>query len=148
MDCAERFGPYGRSMGGDLIVDVRKRHAGGPEIQAALRLPFGAHSAMVLFGPSGAGKTTVLRLIAGLETPDAGSIRCGEEVWFDGPRGVNLAPQARRLGYLSQDDALFPHLTVLANVAYGARGAAVRHLLARFDLAELADRYPRQLSGG
>jgi molybdate transport system ATP-binding protein len=148
MDCAERFGPYGRSMGGDLIVDVRKRHAGGPEIQAALRLPLGAHSVMVLFGPSGAGKTTVLRLVAGLETPDAGSIRCGEEVWFDGPRGVNLAPQARRLGYLSQDDALFPHLTVLANVAFGARGAAVRHLLARFDLAELADRYPRQLSGG
>jgi len=116
-----------------------------------LRLPLGKPSVMVLFGPSGAGKTTVLRLIAGLDTPDAGFIRCGHEVWYDGARGVRLAPQERRVGYLSQDYALFPHLTVRGNVAYGAHGHAIHEvhdLLARFELGEFADRYPRQLSGG
>jgi len=138
-------------MADQLSVEVRKKHAGGPEIAAALRLPLGAHSVTVLFGPSGAGKTTVLRLIAGLDTPDAGSIRCGDQVWYDGARGINIAPQSRRVGYLSQDYAIFPHLTVRGNVAYGARGWAVHQvhdLLARFELGELADRYPRQLSGG
>src|ERR1022692_4134901 len=119
-----------------------------PEIVAALRLPLGTHSVTVLFGPSGAGKTTVLRLIAGLDTPDAGSIRCGDEVWYDGARGMHMPPQLRHVGYLSQDYAIFPHLTVSNNVAYGARGAAVQDLLARFDLSDMADRYPRQLSGG
>jgi molybdate transport system ATP-binding protein len=135
-------------MDDELSVDVRKRHAGGPEIAAALRLPLGKHSVTVLFGPSGAGKTTVLRLIAGLDTPGAGSIRCGEEVWYDGARGIDMPPQNRRVGYLSQDYAIFPHLTVRGNVSYGARGWDVHGLLARFELAELAERYPRQLSGG
>ncbi|MGA2740546.1 MAG: ABC transporter ATP-binding protein [Bryobacteraceae bacterium] len=138
-------------MDNDLIVDVRKRHHGGPEIAAALRLPLGTHSVTVLFGPSGAGKTTVLRLIAGLDKPDAGSIQCGDEIWYDSARGTNLAPQKRRVGYLSQDYAIFPHLTVRGNLAYGARGAAVHNvndLLTRFEVSELADRYPRQLSGG
>ena len=135
-------------MDDELSVDVRKRHAGGPEIAAALRLPLGKHSVTVLFGPSGAGKTTVLRLIAGLDTPDAGSIRCGDEVWYDGARGIRMPPQNRRVGYLSQDYAIFPHLTVRGNVAYGARGWEVHGLLARFDLSDLAERYPRQLSGG
>jgi len=137
-------------MADDLDIDVRKRHAGGPEVAAALRLPLGTHSVTVLFGPSGAGKTTVLRLIAGLDKPDSGSIRCGREVWYDGARAVNLPPQHRHVGYLSQDYALFPHLTVRGNVAYShaARGWAIDGLLARFELTELADRYPRQLSGG
>jgi molybdate transport system ATP-binding protein len=137
-------------MDNELAVDVRKRHAGGPEIAAALHLPLGAPSVTVLFGPSGAGKTTVLRLIVGLDTPDAGSIRCAGQVWYDGARGILLRPQNRRVGYLSQDYAIFPHLTVRDNVAYGARPAGddVRNLLARFELGELADRYPRQLSGG
>jgi molybdate transport system ATP-binding protein len=135
-------------MDNELSVEVRKRHPGGPEIAARLSLPLGKHSVTVLFGPSGAGKTTVLRLIAGLDTPDAGSIRCGDEVWYDGARGIRLPPQKRRVSYLSQDYAIFPHLTVRANVGYGARGWAVQGLLARFELSELADRYPRQLSGG
>lgn len=135
-------------MAGQLSLDIRTRHAGGPEIAAALNLPLGTHSVMVLFGPSGAGKTTVLRSVAGLDTPDSGSILCGGQVWYDGARGVNVPPQQRRVGYLSQDYALFPHLTVRRNVLYGARGGAVAELLARFQLAGLADRYPRQLSGG
>ncbi|HUD99558.1 MAG TPA: ABC transporter ATP-binding protein [Bryobacteraceae bacterium] len=135
-------------MANELTVEVRKRFAGGPEIAAALRLPLDAHSVLVLFGPSGAGKTTLLRMIAGLDAPSAGSIRCGTEVWYDTARGTSLPPQKRRVGYLSQDYAIFPHLTVRGNVAYGARGAAIEDLLAKFDLSELGDRYPRQLSGG
>jgi molybdate transport system ATP-binding protein len=132
----------------ELSVEIRKAYAGGPLIEATLHVPLGAPSVMVLFGPSGAGKTTVLRSIAGLERPDAGSIRCADEVWFDGARGFNLAPQKRRLGYLSQDYAVFPHLTVRKNVEYGLRNGTVDNLLARFELTGLADRYPRQLSGG
>ncbi|HUO30347.1 MAG TPA: ATP-binding cassette domain-containing protein [Bryobacteraceae bacterium] len=135
-------------MADELTVDVRKRFAGGPEISAALRLPLGEHCVLVLFGPSGAGKTTVLRMIAGLEKPDAGSIRCGDAVWYDDARRVNLPPQQRRAGYLSQDYAIFPHRTVRGNVAHGARGAHLDGLLERFDLRELAGRYPSQLSGG
>jgi|HubBroStandDraft_1064217.scaffolds.fasta_scaffold100433_2 molybdate transport system ATP-binding protein len=151
MACGEGSGPYGPRMGNELSVDVHKRHAGGPEIAAVLRLPLGAHSVTVLFGPSGAGKTTVLRLIAGLDRPDSGSIRCGDDLWYDGAAGVDIAPQRRRVGYLSQDYAVFPHLTVRGNVAYGARGGAahiVHGLLASFEVSELAERYPRQLSGG
>ncbi len=142
-------------MADELSIEIRKRHSGGAEITATLALPLNGPSVMVLFGPSGAGKTTVLRCIAGLEQPDAGLIRCGDEVWFDGARHVNLAPQKRRLGYLSQDYALFPHFTVKGNVEYGlrngsrdAREQTVRQMLGRFELSGLADRYPRQLSGG
>jgi molybdate transport system ATP-binding protein len=140
-------------MADELTVDIRKRYRGGPEIAAALRLPLDEPAVAVLFGPSGAGKTTVLRCIAGLETPDSGSIRCGAEVWHGG--GFSLPPQKRRLGYLSQDYAVFPHLTVRGNVEYGlrdggraAREKAVDELLARFELSDLAHRRPRQLSGG
>jgi len=137
-------------MANELTIDVRRRHAGSPEIAATLRLPLDTHSVTVLFGPSGAGKTTLLRMIAGLDMPDSGSIRCGDQIWFDAARSTNLPPQRRQVGYLSQDYALFPHLTVRRNLAYShaARGWAIDGLLARFELAELADRYPRQLSGG
>ncbi|HTQ56608.1 MAG TPA: ABC transporter ATP-binding protein [Bryobacteraceae bacterium] len=135
-------------MDNELSVAIRKRHAGGPEIAAALRVPLGVHFVMVLFGPSGAGKTSLLRAIAGLDRPDDGTIRCGGEVWYDGAGSVWIPPQKRRVAYLSQDYALFPHLTVRRNVAYGARGAAVAEVLARFGLEPLADRYPAQLSGG
>lgn len=135
-------------MADALTIDIRKRYAGGPEISAALSVPLGEHAVTVLFGPSGAGKTTVLRAIAGLDTPDSGSIRYADEVWFNLAPRINLPPQKRRAAYLAQEYAVFPHLTVRANVAYGARGDAIDELLARFDLTALADRYPAQLSGG
>ena len=75
----------------------------------------------VLFGPSGAGKSTVLRLIAGLEIADSGKILHGDEVWLDEARRINVAPQQRSIGFVFQDYALFPHLTVEKNVAYGVR---------------------------
>ena len=108
----------------------------------------------VLFGPSGSGKTTILRCLAGLEALDAGSVRFRGDVWADGPRIV-VPARRRRIGYLFQDHALFPHLSVLANVAYGlhgmpraARDERAREALAAARAAHLADRPVRQLSGG
>ncbi|HZP35512.1 MAG TPA: ATP-binding cassette domain-containing protein [Methylomirabilota bacterium] len=108
-----------------------------------------------LFGPSGAGKTLTLQCLAGLVRPDAGRIVMGGEVLFDSETGVDVPPQRRRLGYVFQGYALFPHLTVRSNVGFGLRGRdrAERRrredeVLARLGLEALADRYPRELSGG
>lgn len=109
---------------------------------------------LVLFGPSGAGKTMTLRLIAGLERPDAGEIRLdGRPLYAREPRAW-VPPRARRCGFVFQEPALFPHLDVTANVLYGAasRNGETRErlarLLERFRIAHLAGRYPSELSGG
>jgi molybdate transport system ATP-binding protein len=109
---------------------------------------------VALVGPSGAGKTTVLRAVAGLHRPDRGRIACGAEIWFarggrDGERAVDLPPERRSVGYVPQHHALFPHLTVQANVAFsGADAAAVASLLERLRIAHLAAERPGRLSGG
>jgi molybdate transport system ATP-binding protein len=87
-------------------------------------------------------------MLAGLDYPKQGSIAFREQRWFDSARGIALAPQQRRAGYVSQDYALFPHLTVAANVAYGALSDKGPEYLNTFELSELAGRYPRALSGG
>jgi molybdate transport system ATP-binding protein len=106
----------------------------------------------VLFGPSGCGKTTALRCLAGLLRPEIGAIRCDADVWFDANRGIHQPPQRRGVGFLFQDYALFPHLTVAANVGYALarkeRERPVADLLAAFGLTGLDDRYPHQISGG
>jgi molybdate transport system ATP-binding protein len=142
-------------MTAELVAEFDKHFPRGPRIRAALCLPTEAFSVTVLFGPSGSGKTTVLRCLAGLERPDRGSIRFEEELWFEGARGVFLPPQRRGIGYLSQEYALFPHLTVAGNIAYGLgglRGSERRQRVARmidlFGLTGLEERWPRQLSGG
>jgi molybdate transport system ATP-binding protein len=117
-----------------------------------LRLAVGAE-VVALVGPSGAGKTTVLRAVAGLHRPDRGRIACGEELWFERRGGeraaVDLAPEARSVGYVPQHHALFPHLTVRDNVAFsGADGATVDSLLERLRISRLAAVRPGQLSGG
>ena len=100
-----------------------------------------------MIGPSGSGKSTLLRAIAGLERPTAGRIALDEHVWFDAERRIMVAPERRAVGLVMQELALFPHLTVAANVAYGApRGAS--DLLERFGIAHLADVRPANLSGG
>jgi molybdate transport system ATP-binding protein len=110
---------------------------------------------VALAGASGAGKTTVLRAIAGLVRPDAGRVTCGDAVWLDRAGGVDLAPEARGCGVLFQDYALFGHLRTWQNVAYGLRDvrrsqrrAAAIALLARFGAEGLADARPGALSGG
>lgn len=109
----------------------------------------------VLFGPSGAGKSLTLRMIAGLASPDAGRVAAGEGLLLDTARGVSLPPQRRSIGYVFQDLALFPHMTVLENVLYGGHGlereerrARAEGLIQRFGLAGLHDRRPREISGG
>jgi molybdate transport system ATP-binding protein len=89
----------------------------------------------------------VLRAVAGLVRPDAGSVALGEEVWFDRTRGVDRPPEARAVGFVFQDYALFPHLSVRGNVAFGGR-ARVDELLERLGIAQLARARPRDLSGG
>jgi molybdate transport system ATP-binding protein len=110
---------------------------------------------LALAGPSGAGKTTVLRAVAGLVRPDRGAISCGSDVWLDTERGVCVAPELRRCGYVFQEYALFGHLSAWQNVAYPLRGIArderrrrALALLERFGVAHVADARPRTLSGG
>jgi molybdate ABC transporter permease protein len=111
--------------------------------------------AVGLLGASGAGKTMTLRMIAGIVTPDRGRIVLNHRVLFDRATGQNTPAAQRKIGVVFQDYALFPHMTVAANVAFGLsalpreeRQARVRSQLARMHIAELADRYPREISGG
>jgi molybdate transport system ATP-binding protein len=112
---------------------------------------------LVIIGPSGAGKTTILAHIAGLLDPDEGRIAVGDRVLFDSARGINVPPERRHLGYVLQEYALFPHLTVRKNVAYGmaARRAPrdtiagrTAEVLEMLGIAALADLKPSRISGG
>jgi molybdate transport system ATP-binding protein len=103
--------------------------------------------ALALVGPSGAGKTSVLRAIAGLLTPEHGRVALGEDVWLDTTRGIDTPPERRRVGFVFQDYALFPHMSVRANVAFAGR-ERVDELLGRFGIGELAEEHPGNLSGG
>lgn len=110
----------------------------------------------VLFGPSGAGKSRTLACVAGILKPERGRIAFGDDVWFDAERGMNRAIHERRVGYLFQSLALFPHMTGAANVAYGIdravakdeRRARAEAMLAKMHVPHLADRRPQTFSGG
>lgn len=136
-----------------LGLEARTR-LGGFGLDLALEVA--PASCLALAGPSGAGKTTTLRIAAGLIRPDSGRVTCGEQLWLDTDRRVDVPPERRRCGYLFQDYALFPHLSAWQNVAYGLRGELPRaerrsrahELLERFGLARLADARPATLSGG
>jgi molybdate transport system ATP-binding protein len=141
-------------VAGRLTASFRKQHTPSVSVSAELDLESGNGRIMVLFGPSGSGKTTILRCLAGLDRPQQGFIRYEEETWFDADRGIHLPPQMRRLGYVSQEYSLFPHLTVEQNIRFGmtpepsdAR-TRVAELLRTVHLEGLADRRPAQLSGG
>ena len=112
---------------------------------------------MVLWGPSGAGKTTVLNCLAGLVKPSSGFIKINNRMLYSSGEKINVSVRFRNIGYLFQDYALFPHMTVKQNVLYGlkckkhARGESAPdplELLDSFGVGHLVDRYPRQLSGG
>jgi molybdate transport system ATP-binding protein len=126
---------------------------GGLDLDVALEVPAGR--CLALAGPSGAGKTSILRVAAGLLRPERGRVSCGEATWLDTERGIAAAPEDRRCGYVFQDYALFGHLRAWQNVAYALREApraqrrARAHgLLERFGVAHLADARPATLSGG
>ena len=107
--------------------------------------------ATALFGPSGAGKTTVLDTIAGLRTPRRGSIAIDDRVLFSSAAAIDLPPHARRIGYVPQDVALFPHMNVRRNILYGSHGRSSPHLdrvLSMLEIAALLERRVTELSGG
>jgi molybdate transport system ATP-binding protein len=142
-----------RSKSAPLTATLQRRL--GSEF--ALDVAFTVHPGInVLFGPSGSGKTTILQLLAGIDRPDAGRIALAQRVLFDSPERINLPPQQRRVGYVFQHLALFPHLTAAQNVMYGLAhlpGAARQHharmlLEETFGISQLADRRADKLSGG
>jgi molybdate transport system ATP-binding protein len=135
-----------------LRVEATTR-LGSFELDVALEAPAGR--CLALAGPSGAGKTSVLRIVAGLVRPERGRVACGERTWLDTERGIDVAPERRRCGYVFQEYALFGHLSAWQNVAYGLgrlpraeRRRRALELLDRFGIADLADARPRTLSGG
>jgi iron(III) transport system ATP-binding protein len=140
------------------IDHVSVRYAGGHGARAAVEavsLSLLTGQIGVLIGPSGCGKTSLLRAIAGLERLDAGRIAIKDEVLSDATAGVHLAPEARRIGMVFQDYALFPHLSVAQNVAFGIhhlpkaeRRARTEEVLDLVGLGHASQRAPHQLSGG
>lgn len=142
-----------------LAVEIGKR-VQAAEREFALDIAFASSSRRIaLFGPSGAGKTLTLRAIAGLLRPDHGRIALGSRVLFERARRIDVPPQQRRVAYLFQDYALFPHLTVAQNVAFGLQRAwrnprkgsthaQAERWIDAFGLRELRMHYPAELSGG
>jgi iron(III) transport system ATP-binding protein len=141
------------------ISGLTKRFAGKPPTTAMddLDLEIEEGEFLVLLGPSGCGKTTTLRCVAGLETPDEGTITFGDTTVFDSRRHRNLSPDKRNIGMVFQSYALWPHMTVRKNIGYPLKARKVdkrvskgwvEETAALVDCGELLDRYPGQLSGG
>ncbi len=138
-----------------LLIDVARHYPGGPSVRARLELPLDENLVTVLFGESGSGKTTLLRCVAGLDRPDEGRVLFGTQTWSDRASGAFLSPQRRAIGYLVQDYALFPHLSVRRNIAYGLHALAraerarrVEEVARLMRIEALLDRHPSALSGG
>jgi iron(III) transport system ATP-binding protein len=136
------------------VANLTKRyHITHPNVVSDVSFTLQAGTITAILGPSGCGKTTTLRLIAGFERPDSGSVTLGGRVLS--ADGVDVPPEAREIGFVFQDYALFPHLTVLQNVTFGLsklpaprRLAVARDVLALVGLSIFEQRYPHQLSGG
>ncbi len=134
-------------------IDVSKRlHSAEGDIKLKVSASFKRGDFVAFFGESGAGKTTILRMVAGLLKPDSGRIAVDGEVWFDSHEGVDLPPQKREVGFVFQDYALFPNMSVEENLRFalqkGGDPAIVDELIDTVGLGALVSRYPSALSGG
>lgn len=151
------------SIGMPVEVDIEKEFYGrknrkkrGEKPSFSMHCSFNADSEFaVMFGCSGSGKTTALRCIAGLEIPDAGTIRINDKLYFDSKKKINLPPQKRKIGYMFQENALFPHMNVRQNIEFGLKDLnsmdksnRVDEMLALAGIEELEFAYPGELSGG
>lgn len=130
----------------------KRLHGANGEFQLAVDMEIAEGEFVALFGPSGVGKTTLLRCLAGLEQPEQGHVTVGSETWLDTANHINLAPQLRYVGYMFQDYALFPNMTVRGNLEFALRKGAskkrVEELLELMALGELQHHKPETLSGG
>jgi molybdate transport system permease protein len=149
-DCPPNASPL-QNPKSSLVVDIQKQLRG-----FSLSVTFTTNEdTLGLLGASGAGKSMILRCIAGLETPTIGRIILNGRILFDSQGGINLPSYKRRIGFLFQNYALFPHMTVAQNIAFGVRGVSqvercrrVQEQIAAVQLQGLENRYPHQLSGG
>jgi molybdate transport system ATP-binding protein len=144
------MGDYAAGM--SLVATLTRSLSPAFRLGADIHVPPGI---TILFGPSGCGKSTVLRCIAGLTRPEAGRIALNDRVLFDSGRHIDLPPQQRQVGLVFQQLALFPHMSVAANIAYGLhrlppaeRDQRVEAIAASFHITEILSRRPAQISGG
>lgn len=129
-----------------LVVDIHKQL---PFFTLDLHLECAPGETLVLIGPSGSGKTTALRCLAGLERIDRGRIDCQGQCWCDTARSCHISPRHRLLGYLAQDYALFPHMSLLENIRFVLpAGDDPLPRLEAMGIGHLADKRPQQISGG
>lgn len=139
-----------------LSVNLKKHFKNNHKVEFLLEASFSAGNGItVLTGASGSGKTTLLRLIAGILTPDEGIIKLDSEIFFDSTEKIDLTIQKRRVGFVFQDYALFPHLTAEQNIAYGLKTNdrrlarnKIEEILALFHIEHIKKRLPREMSGG
>jgi molybdate transport system ATP-binding protein len=139
-----------------LRIDIKKRLGDGRKNEFLLDLSLTIENGITaLLGASGSGKTTTLKLIAGILTPDEGLIKVDDRIYFDSHRRIDLSIQKRRVGFVFQDYVLFPHLSAAQNIAYGikndsqkARAERASELLALFHIEHLRKNLPHEMSGG
>jgi molybdate transport system ATP-binding protein len=130
----------------ELKISVKKRL---PLFELDVSFSCSQDKLLVIIGPSGAGKTTIIRMLAGLDKPDEGAITFDSETWVDTQKGIFVPPQKRQLGFVFQDYPLFPHLNVQKNVAFAAHDeTCVEKLMKRFDIWHLRNRKVAMISGG
>ena len=147
----------GDNMPEIILKNVRKQFGDKFVAVENLNMVIEDRSFITLLGPSGCGKTTTLRMIAGLETPTSGQIIIDGETVFDAEKGINVPPDKRDVGFLIQNYALWPHMTVYKNIAFGLENLKwpkdkiaerVKELLVMLKIEQFAERYPSELSGG
>ncbi|WP_420582814.1 ABC transporter ATP-binding protein [Reichenbachiella sp.] len=130
----------------------KKFHSSQKEVDISASAQLEEGKITAIYGKSGAGKTSILRMLAGLLKPDKGTITIGNDCWFDHQNKLSVPPNKRNIGMVFQDYALFPNMTVLKNIQYGLNGTGDKELVQRIieisDLGNLLDRMPSHLSGG
>lgn len=136
-----------------ISLDIKKRlKAAAGDMELALKLEIERGELVTLYGESGSGKTSILRMLAGLMCPDSGKIVVGYQVWYDPERRLLLPPQKRRVGFVFQDYALFPHMTVRQNLEFALThrqdAAIIDELIHIMELEALQQQKPAKLSGG